>query len=47
MARDDVREELKRVSLKGHFILQSAGDVTHIGWKYKCMEAFVDVLAEG
>ena len=44
--RGDVREELKQLSLKGHLILQSAGDITHIGWKHKQMEAFVDVLAE-
>jgi len=46
MARDDVREELKRLSLKGHFIYQSAGDITHIGWEHKCMEEFIDVLAQ-
>lgn len=44
---DDVRDEFRRISLKGYFILQTAGDVTHIGWRYKTMEAFVDVLAQG
>ena len=47
MTRDDVREEFKRLSLKGYFIHQSAGAITHIGWKHKSMEAFVDVLAQG
>ena len=47
MTRSDVREELKRLSLKGYFVHQSAGEVTHISWKYKSMEEFVDVLAEG
>lgn len=47
MTRDDVREEFKRLSLKGYFIHQSAGSITHIGWKHKRMEEFVDVLAQG
>ncbi len=47
LTRNDVREEFKRLSLRGYFIHQSAGDVTHIGWKYKRMEEFIDVLAEG
>lgn len=47
LTRDDVRDEFKRLSLKGHLIHQSAGDITHIGWRHKRMEEFVDVLAEG
>lgn len=47
MTKSDVRDEFKRLSLRGHFIHQSAGDITHIGWKQKRMEEFVDVLAEG
>ena len=47
MTRDDVREEFKRLSLKGYFIHQSAGTITHIGWNHKHMEEFVDVLAQG
>jgi hypothetical protein len=47
LAVDDVREELKRLALKGYFILQSAGDVTRISWKHKTMEELCDVLAEG
>ena len=44
--RSDVRNELKRLSLKGYVIIQSAGDVTRIGWHYNCMEAFTDVIAQ-
>jgi hypothetical protein len=47
LTREDVRDELKRLSLRGQFILQSAGDVTHIGWKHKTMEDLVGVIAEG
>ena len=43
----DTREEFKRLSLRGYFILQSAGEVTRIGWKYKSMEGFIGVLAQG
>ena len=43
----DTREEFKRLSLRGYFILQSAGEVTHIGWKYKSMEGFIGVRAQG
>jgi hypothetical protein len=47
LAVEDVREEFKRLALKGYFILQSAGDVTRISWKYKTMEELCDVLAQG
>lgn len=40
-------EALQRLSLHNWFILQSAGEVTHIGWRCRTMEAFLDVLAEG
>lgn len=47
LAVDDVREELKRLALKGYFIVQSAGDVTRISWKYKTTEELCYVLAQG
>ena len=47
LERGDVREELRRLSLNGHFILQSAGEVTHIAWKHRNMEEVIHVLAEG
>jgi hypothetical protein len=37
---------LKRLALQNWLILQSAGDVTHIGWRNRTMEAFLDALAE-
>lgn len=47
LTKGDVREELRRLSLKGHLVHQSAGDLIHISWKHKSMEEFVDVLAQG
>jgi hypothetical protein len=44
---DDVLEELKRLSLRGFFIVQSAGGVIRIGWTYKCMQELIDVFAKG
>jgi hypothetical protein len=44
--RSDVRNELKRLSLKGYVIIQSAGDVTRIGWHYNCMEGLTDAIAQ-
>lgn len=46
LERQDVLEALKRNSLKGHFIVQAAGDVVRIDWKHRGMEALCDVLAE-
>ena len=46
MAREDVLEEIKRLSLKGHFIVQAAGDVIRISWKHQNMEALCDVLTK-
>lgn len=47
LSREDVFEELKRLSLKGFLILQSAGDAIRISWKFTDMEALCDVLAQG
>lgn len=46
LAREDVLEELKRLSLKGLLIVQAAGDVIRISWKQKDMEALCDVLTQ-
>jgi hypothetical protein len=46
MDRNDVFEEMKRLSLKGLFIFQAAGDLVNISWKYPDMEALCDVLAQ-
>jgi len=42
----DVREELKRLAKNGWLIVQSAGDVTRIGWQFKSMEEVVDVITQ-
>ena len=47
LTREDVLEELKKLSLKGHFIIQAAGDVVRISWKQPSMEALCDVLSQG
>jgi len=46
LAREDVLEEIKRLSLKGLLIVQSAGDVIRISWKHQDMEALCDVLTQ-
>lgn len=47
LAREDVLEELKRLSLKGLIILQVAGDAVRITWKFTSMEALCNVLTQG
>jgi hypothetical protein len=42
----DVLSELKRLSRKGLFIVQHAGDVTRIAWHYPTMEQAADAIAE-
>ncbi len=46
LAREDVLEEIKRLSLKGLLIVQAAGDVIRISWKQQDMEALCDVLTQ-
>lgn len=46
LSRFDVLEEVKRLSLKGLFIVQAAGEIVRINWKYQQMESVCDVLAE-
>ena len=46
LAREDVLEEIKRLSLKGLLIVQAAGDVIRISWKLQDMEALCDVLTQ-
>ncbi len=46
LAREDVLEQLKRLSLKGLLIVQAAGDLVRVSWKQHDMEAFCDVLAQ-
>lgn len=42
----DVRDELKRLAKNGWLIVQSAGDVTRIGWQLKSMEEVIDVITQ-
>lgn len=42
----DVRDELKRLAKNGWIIVQSAGDVTRIGWQLKTMEEVIDVITQ-
>jgi hypothetical protein len=46
LAREDVLEEIKRLSLKGLLIVQAAGDVIRISWKQQDMEALCNVLTQ-
>lgn len=43
----DVLEELGRQQRNGHFMVQSAGDLVRVTWKYSDREALCRVLAEG
>lgn len=47
MGRQEVLDDLKRLALKGYLIVQAAGNVVTIGWKYPNMEALCDVLVKG
>jgi hypothetical protein len=47
MDRADVLNEFKRLALKDWWIIQSAGDVTRIGWQYASMEELIDVFTQG
>ena len=44
---EDVLGELKRLSLRGELIVQSAGGVTQVSWKHKSMEELANGLAYG
>lgn len=46
LEKDDVLEEIKRLSLRGLIIVQTAGEVIRISWKYKSMEELCDVLVK-
>ena len=46
LGREDVLEEIKRLSLKGLLIVQVAGDAIRISWKCPNMEVLCDVLTQ-
>lgn len=43
----DTLAELRRLALAGFLIVQSAGDLTRIGWRYKSWNELIDVFAQG
>jgi len=45
--RADVLNEFKRLALKGWWIIQSAGDMSRIGWQYSSMEELINAFAHG
>jgi hypothetical protein len=45
--RQDVLEEMRRLSLKGFLLIQSAGDMVRVSWKIPTLEALCDVLSQG
>lgn len=47
LAREDVVDEMKKLSLKGLVIVQAAGDLIRISWKHQTMDGLLDVLAQG
>ncbi|MNP75138.1 hypothetical protein D3C76_1721440 [compost metagenome] len=47
LEREDARDQLKRLSLQGFLIMQSAADVTQISWTYKKMDEVINVLTQG
>ena len=44
LSKSDVIEELKSLSLGGHFLVQSAGGVVSISWKYNDIQEVIDVI---
>lgn len=47
MGRADVLNEFKRLALKDWWIIQSAGEVTRIGWQYPSMEELINAITQG
>ena len=43
---EDALGELRRLSLRGELIVQSAGGAAHIAWKYKSMEELASALSQ-
>ena len=42
---DDVLDELKRMSLRGELLVQAAGSVISISWRYKTLEGYLDGIS--
>jgi hypothetical protein len=43
----DALDELKRLSLRGEIVVQSAGRSTRVSWKYKSIEGLADGILKG
>jgi hypothetical protein len=46
MDTSDALGELRRLSLRGLMIVQTAGNVTRIGWQYKTIDEVTDAVAQ-
>lgn len=46
LSRDEVLAEIKKLALKGLLIVQAAGEVVKISWRYSSMEELFNVLVE-
>ncbi len=46
LGRDDVLDLLKRLALNHWFVVQSAGGVTQISWRFQTMEQVIDAIVE-
>lgn len=44
---EDALSELKRLSLRGEMIVQSAGCITQVSWKFKSIKELADGIAKG
>jgi hypothetical protein len=44
LEKEDVRDELKRLALKGFWIIQTAGESTRISWSFRRWEEVIDVI---
>jgi hypothetical protein len=42
----DVVEQLKSLSLEGHFFIQDVGGVVNIGWKYSDIQGVIDGISQ-
>jgi hypothetical protein len=47
LSRFDVLDLMKRLSLRGLMVVQAAGEVVRLSWKFQNMEAVCDVLTQG
>lgn len=44
LSKEDVRDELKQIAMHGHFLIQTAGDLIRISWKYSSWEELYNAL---